>query len=182
MIELPMLNMLLDGLIVVALLGLWWMWVVQFKQRKRVEILLAQATSELQESSRLLTLVMQKFPDAAQLEVKQHDMQRPIAHTDASQAHIQRMNAQDKAATKKAATKNVAVMKAQMKAHLQANLQANLQAQGNISQRNPSEGVNFSAQIMRLQREGNDAQRIADMLAVPVAQVRLMLLLQAPKV
>jgi len=163
--DMPLLNMLLDGLMVLALVGLWWMWAQQAKQRKRVEILLEQATAELQESTRLLTLVMKKFPEVTQLEVKQESAPQPQNIADTTEAHIQRMNAQDKAATQ-----NVAAIKAKLK------------SQTHINQNSPSDSTNFSAQIMRLQREGKDAQAIADTLAVPVAQVRLMLLLQAPKV
>ncbi len=41
---------------------------------------------------------------------------------------------------------------------------------------------NYAAQVMRLNREGLTAEKISEKLGVPIAQVRLMLLLQAPKV
>lgn len=161
-VDATMLNMLLNIMMIVALLGLWVVWIGQARQRQRVEKLLMQAAHELEESSRLLDAVMLKFPEIKAEITK-------IKSSADSQARL----------VPAPATEHEMLMQQRDGSEMFGQHQPALASK---KQPTAERGMNISAQIQRLHREGADEQKIADTLAMPIAQVRLMLLLQAPKV
>ncbi len=158
--DMSLLNMIFNGLIVCAIAGLWVLWYQQAGQRKKVEQMLAQASSELQEATLLLEQVMQQLPN-----MKENITTAPAPDAfaeKAAQQAIQQTAQQD-----------------------QVNIQAKSTARRKEKPRKTSKqstSTGQSATIMRLKREGLTAEDIANQLDMPIAQVRLMLLLQAPKV
>ena len=149
-------NWALDALMIMAITGLWVMWFQQSTQRKKVEKMLRDAAEDLKDATQLLDQVMGSLD--IQQQAPQASAKKP------SQVLQQRQPKQDKApeplATNAAVKPNVAPAK-----------------QGKSAKGNAVD----AAKIMRLSREGLNEQTIADQLKVPIAQVRLMLLLQSPK-
>ena len=149
-------NLALDALMVMAITGLWVMWFQQSAQRKKVERMLKDAAEDLKAATQLLDQVMGSLD--MQQRVAQASAKNPVA------ARQQRQPSQDKV-HQPLATKTV----------VKPNLEA-VRKEGKIK-----EHAVDTAKIMRLSREGLNEQTIADQLKVPIAQVRLILLLQSPK-
>ncbi|PCI02894.1 MAG: hypothetical protein COB79_01555 [Zetaproteobacteria bacterium] len=149
------LNVVFNGVLVVAILGLWGMWFYQGRQRKKVESLLKQASADLQQATMLLDQVMTQMTN--------------IERDKASQI-IARSAQEDKQATPKPSV-------------TRRNHQQLKQPRAKVkpTTTHAPQEVNLAAKIMRLKREGLDMQRIAQTLSLPIAQVRLMLLLQTAK-
>ncbi len=150
------LSLVLDLSLVVAVLVLWGLWFQQGKQRKNVEQMLQQAAKDLQAATTLLDQVMMQMPKQQPEGVKQskeeHVLSKEPSLTPREQAYI-KQNIQ-KLQTPKLKRK-----------------------ESSVSQQED----NIAAKIMRLHREGLDMKGIAKRLSLPIAQVRLMLLLQTSK-
>ncbi len=155
-VDMNMLSMIFDGGLVLAILGLWVMWYQQAGQRKKVEAMLEHASLELQQATTLLDQVMAQLPA---LQKQQLDVApQPVASKQVRQDKqaIEKVSQQDQV--------NISVQK----------LKASLP-------KSKFQDANVSAQIMRLKREGLSMEGIAKHLELPVAQVRLILLLQTSK-
>lgn len=139
-----------DVVLVAAIIGLWVAWLIQVKQRKKVELLLRQASADLQAATTLLHQVMCQMP--------KHE-----SATTTAEVAKQTTSAQEQE-------------------HMQRNVQklqtASLKQK--VAKDQPQDS-SMATKIMRLNREGLDMQSIAQQLSLPLAQVRLMLLLQTPK-
>lgn len=153
-------SMALDALMVVAITGLWVMWFLQAGQRKKVEKMLTQASSELQEATQLLDQVMKDL--------------------------AQQKTGNERKKTSSNKQLNDALSDVGKQDHL--DIQSEVKPDGypqlddaDYKQEQRGEAA-YSAQIMRLNREGLSPEAIAEKLDVPIAQIKLMLLLQAPKV
>ncbi|MDQ6989174.1 MAG: hypothetical protein Q9M19_04765 [Mariprofundaceae bacterium] len=169
--DLTLLNMAFDGLMIMAILALWVMWYQQGAQRKKVEKMLAQASTELQQATDLLEQVLVHFPN-----LQDHDVLRKteevqdVVQISPSPQQEKRVRTQP---TYAQAKPNEAAGTASVRTKA-----------GPVSDQVPEKhsSSSQSAHIMRLKREGLNADSIANQLAIPIAQVRLLLLLQAPKV
>ncbi len=150
------LGLVFDVVLVIAVFGLCGLWLQQGKQRKKVEHMLQQAAKDLQAATTLLDQVMMQMPKQQTQSIPQskdvHTPTKKPSLTPREQAYIQQ-NIQ-KLQTPK--------LKRKMSAK-------------------PKQEDNIAAKIMRLHREGLDIKGIAKRLSLPVAQVRLMLLLQTSK-
>ncbi|MDQ6980389.1 MAG: hypothetical protein Q9M46_02815 [Ghiorsea sp.] len=153
-------NLALDALMVMAITGLWVMWFQQSVQRKKVEKMLRDASEDLKSATELLDQVMRNLDMQQQSEQEQARVKYP------TEARQQRQPKKDKLEVAQSAA-----AKTPMKPKEVAARQA---------PKSKGSGVD-TAKIMRLHREGLNEQTIADQLKVPVAQVRLILLLQSPK-
>lgn len=154
--DMATLSMIFDGGLVIAILGLWVMWYQQAGQRKKVEAMLEHAALELQQATTLLDQVMAQLPA---LQKQQLDaVQKPVVAKKVTQRQkvVDKVSKQDQV--------NIGVQK----------LKASLP-------KSKTQDANVSAQIMRLKREGLSMEAIAKHLGLPVAQVRLILLLQTSK-
>ncbi len=150
------LSLVFDVVLVASIFVLWGLWFQQSKQRKNVEHMLQQAAKDLQAATTLLDQVMVQLPKQ-QLE----------GLTQAKEV--------DSAPVKPSLT-------AREQAYIQRNIQQ-LQTpklKQKIAKK-PKQEDNIAAKIMRLHREGLDIKGIAKRLSLPIAQVRLMLLLQTSK-
>ena len=148
------LNLVFNGVLVLAILGLWGLWFHQAGQRKKVETLLHQAASDLQQATTLLDQVMKQMQAQNQGETKR--VATPKSENNALSTGEQAMIARNihKLQTPLPSKKKATPVKQE---------------------------VNISAKVMRLKREGLDMPAIAKALRLPIAQVRLMLLLQTAK-
>ncbi|WP_038248901.1 DUF6115 domain-containing protein [Ghiorsea bivora] len=153
-------NLALDALMIMAITGLWVMWFQQSAQRKKVESMLKDASEDLKAATQLLDQVMQSLD--AQGSKPKNTAQTP------AEILQQRQMKKDKVQVRKSP---VVKKEGQPKAE---------QMMVDMGQKPKGKTVD-TAQIMRFSREGLDEQSIADQLKVPVAQVRLILLLQKPK-
>ena len=153
-------NLALDALMVMAIAGLWVMWFQQSAQRKKVERMLKDASEDLKAATQLLDQVMHS------LDMKESTEKASMKST--AEILQQRQAKQDKVQVRHpSAVKAVEQPKKEKIAIKEA-------------QKLKGKPVD-TAKIMRLSREGLGEQAIADQLKVPVAQVRLILLLQKPK-
>ncbi|MDQ6978073.1 MAG: hypothetical protein Q9M75_08160, partial [Ghiorsea sp.] len=151
-------NLALDALMVMAITGLWVMWFQQSAQRKKVEKMLRDASKDLKSATELLDQVMRNLDMQQQSEQEQVRVKHP------AEALQQRQPKKDKLEVAQPAAAKAPVKPKEVAAR-----------QGLKSK---DSGVD-TAKIMRLHREGLNEQTIADQLKVPVAQVRLILLLQS---
>jgi len=153
-------NLALDALMVMAITGLWVMWFQQSAQRKKVEGMLKDASEDLKAATELLNQVMQSLD--AQGSKQQNMTQTPADLLQQRQMKKDKVQVRQQSVVKKAG---------QLKAE---------QPMADAGQKTKGKPVD-TAQIMRLSREGLNEQSIAEQMKVPVAQVRLILLLQKPK-
>ncbi|MCF6208178.1 MAG: hypothetical protein L3J61_02165 [Ghiorsea sp.] len=151
-------NLALDALMVMAITGLWVMWFQQSAQRKKVEKMLRDASQDLKAATELLDQVMRS------LDMQQQSEQVFSKHP--AEALQQRQSIQDKVEVGQSPAAKI-----QMKSK-------EVDARQGGKQKNRAVDT---AKIMRLHREGLDEQSIADQMKLPIAQVRLILLLQSPK-
>jgi len=165
-----MLNMIFDGVLVIAIIGLWVMWYQQAGQRKKVEGLLLEASRDLQAATTLLNQVMTEMPKLK--ETFQAGAVREAAQKSQAKHQPIPQPTPDKHAVK-------AVQKAAHKD--QVSISKRVDKLKKVSSKKGIQDSNFAAQIMRLNREGLSMNGIAKHLGLPVAQVRLMLLLQSSK-
>ena len=149
-------NLALDALMIMAITGLWVMWFQQSTQRKKVEKMLRDAAKDLKDATQLLDQVM------GSLDMQQQTSQASVK--EAVETRQQRQSSPDKF-HQPLAEKTI----------VKPNVETARKEKG--TKRNAVD----TAKIMRLSREGLNEQTIADQLKVPVAQVRLILLLQSPK-
>lgn len=149
-------NFALDALMIMAITGLWVMWFQQSVQRKKVEKMLRDASQDLKAATELLDQVMRS------LDMQQQSGQVVAKHPAETLQH--RQSLQDKV---------------ELGQSPEAKAQAKEVSTGH-GQKTKNRAVD-TTKIMRLHREGLDEQSIADQLKLPIAQVRLILLLQSPK-
>jgi len=153
-------SMLLDGLLLLVMAALWWMWWQQARQRKHVETKLAEAAAQLQEATRMLD------------EALQHMTHLQASESDA-QAEPEKVL--DKDVQLSFSTQSLSMSEAYKKndqPHRASKPKVVNPAIENVGQSSQS------AQILRMQREGESVERIASKMNIPLAQVKLMLMLQ----
>ncbi len=151
-------NFALDALMIMAITGLWVMWFQQSTQRKKVEKMLRDASQDLKSATELLDQVMRN------LDMQQQSEQVRVKHP--AEASEQRQPIDEKLEVAQSS-----VVKTPVESEEVASRQG---------QKSKKSAVD-TAKIMRLHREGLDEQSIADQMKLPIAQVRLILLLQSPK-
>jgi len=151
-------NLALDALMVMAITGLWVMWFQQSTQRKKVEKMLRDASEDLKAATELLDQVMRN------LDMQQQSEQVSVKYP--AEALQQRQPIQDKLEVAQSPAAKTPMKPKEVAAR-----------QG----QKPKNSAVDTAKIMRLHREGLDEQSIADQMKLPIAQVRLILLLQSPK-
>jgi len=153
-------SMLLDGLLLLVMAALWWLWWQQARQRKQVEIKLAEAASQLQKATKMLDEALQQIAHLqayeSDHEVEQQSETNDDVKVSFSAQSLAMSQAHGKNKTPKPSGKRSVVN----------------QPVANVSQSSQS------AQISRMQREGESPESIAGKMNIPLAQVKLMLMLQ----
>lgn len=144
-------SLLFDAVLVVAVVGLWIFWGKQMTQRKHIEQALLDASTQLQEATLILNQALQ------QIEQLQGGA---VAH-----------GAEPEAADRR----DVADVKQD---DFRRKVEARVQRAPN-EQVHGSANISQVAQMLRLQREGVRPEVIAEKLNVPLAQIKLMLMLQS---
>lgn len=153
-----MLSMLFDVVLILSVAGLWILWWRQQKQRQNIEKMLAEASTQLQEATLMLNQALVQIQDL-QPQSESENM-APITADSASDS-LEKDQLKQKIREK--VSEGVTV-----------GLEEQSQSTANISQ---------VAQMLRLQREGATPEKIAQKLKIPLAQIKLMLMLQSsPKV
>lgn len=138
------LSMVFDAVLILSVVGLWILWWQQVQQRKHIESMLIEASTELQEATQLLNQALQKIHDLRESgsgEVKARKSDEDLG----KEAFRESMK-------------------------MQVESRENSQSTANISQ---------VSQMLRLQREGLSPDKISKKLQMPLAQIKLMLMLQS---
>jgi len=170
------LSLLFNSVLVVSILGLWVMWFHQQRQRKHVESLLQLASADLQEATKLLEQVMTQLPHMDLME----------RHAEEQRLKVEPRQAVEQLSQPKVEPRGQQVsntISQQDQLYIQRNIQK-LKATVPVKKQPvaPQPPIdNLSSKIMKLNNEGLSKEEIAKRLQVPVAQVRLMLLLQTSK-
>jgi len=170
-----LLNILFNSILVISILGLWGLWFHQQRQRKNVEHMLQLASADLQEATKLLEQVMTQLPHMDLMERQADAQQRQIVEQTVDRVR------RPKEKARSSQVSNTTSHQDQL--YIQQNIQR-LKAKVPVQKQQPASQApvdNLSAQIMKLNSEGLSKENIAKRLQIPVAQVRLMLLLQTSK-
>lgn len=136
-------GVLIDGVMVVAIIGLWWLWYTGRRRQEEIERKLEAASAELQEASKQLNALMPLLTELCD--------PRP-SPPPPSRSVVTPRKAQPAATSAPAADGGAAKGDARL------------------------------AQVLRLRREGADAEEIARQVDLPLAQVKLLLRLHARSV
>jgi hypothetical protein len=159
-------NLIFDGVMAAAILGLWVMWFQQARQRKKVENMLQQASADLQQATTLLDKMMQEKLqyEKSQKQMDLHD--KPMQETRMSQANQPKTTAEK--------------IRAKLLQQDKVSIGQRVPKRQTTKAMKPSKSqdVDTVAMISRLNREGLDLKAISKQLGLPIAQVKLMLLLQ----
>jgi len=153
-------SMLLDGLLLLVMGALWWLWWQQAKQRKHVEIKLGEAASQLQEATQMLDEALRQIAHLQEHESHTETEPQLEVNDDVKVSFSTQSLAMSQRHEKKKAPRSSSRKKTVV------------QPVKNVSQSSQS------AQISRMQREGESPQSIAGKMDIPLAQVKLMLMLQ----
>jgi len=154
------LSMLLDGLLLLVMAGLWWLWWQQARQRKSIELKLVEAAGQLQEATRMLDDALQQIARVQGVEPELEIEQQAETTDDVTLSF---------------SAQSLAMSDTYKKAHgspASKAAKAVNQSIENVGQ------ASQSAQILRMQREGESPETIASKMNIPLAQVTLMLMLQ----
>ncbi|PCI45716.1 MAG: hypothetical protein COB41_00900 [Proteobacteria bacterium] len=154
------LSMLLDGLLLLVMVALWWLWWQQARQRKQVEIKLGEAAGQLQEATKMLDEALQQIAHLQAYESKAEEELEDEVTDDVKVAFSAQSLAMSKAHVKRQKTQTP-VAESRVK-----------ESEAGLSKSSQS------AQILRMQREGVSSENIAIKMNIPLAQVKLMLMLQ----
>jgi len=153
-------SMLLDVLLLLVMGALWWLWWQQARQRKQVEIKLGEAASQLQEATKMLDEALHHIAHLQEHESRDEVEQQVEINDDVKVSFSAQSLAMSQTHVKNKAPQNSSKKRI-----------AN-QSIANVSQSSQS------AQILRMQREGESPESIAGKMNIPLAQVKLMLMLQ----
>ncbi|MDX8404394.1 MAG: hypothetical protein R8K54_08315 [Mariprofundaceae bacterium] len=152
-----MFSILFNAALILSVFGLWILWWRQLKQRQNIEQMLAVASTQLQEATLMLNQALVQIQ-----ELQPHDGPKDVPLTITSRGKDQLEREQVKQKIKEKVHDGATV-----------GIEEKCQSTANISQ---------VAQMLRLQREGTAPEKIAQLLNVPLAQIKLMLMLQpSPK-
>lgn len=149
-----MLSMLFDIVLILSVAGLWILWWRQLKQRQNIEQMLAEASTQLQEATLMLNQALVQIRN-----LQPQDKSEEVVLSMASRASNPLEKEQLKQKIQEKVRNGVTV-----------GVEEQSQSTANISQ---------VAQMLRLQREGVTPEKIAQQLNVPLAQIKLMLMLQS---
>jgi len=166
------LSLMLDALLLIGIGALWIVWMRNGKRQQHLEQTLAETARQLQEASSHLEAATKQM---AQLKSAATRATAPVAATPAP-ARATTTPPAPKAQVRPAS----ATAAAQPVRHTPP-AAAKRAYQPTASARAPANNVNETrtGMILRMQREGETPAGIADKLELPLAQVRLLLKLQA---
>jgi len=174
-------SMLLDVLLLLVMAALWWMWWQQNKHRKAIEASLFEASQQLQDATQLLDEALEQISHLQQSDISQVDERKamlteqkaptaiaePIAevalHDDLDTGIHVEFSSQAREMSESKADVSRATSK---------------MTQPSVS---PPPQQTQATQILRMQREGETPETIASTLDIPLAQVKLLLMLQGSK-
>jgi len=149
-----LITMIFDMVLIAAVIGLWGLWWQQTKQRKKIEKTLVEASTQLQEATMMLNQAL------VQIQSLQDD-------TGSNEGYSQAESSENN-------DDAMEEMKQKIEARTATDLENQSESTANVSQ---------VAQMLCLQREGVSPEKIAEKLNMPLAQVKLMLMLQSsPKI
>jgi len=144
------LSMVFDVVLILSVIGLWILWWQQVQQRKNIESMLVEASTQLQEATLMLNQALVQIQDLQGIESSDLEVHQTAQVDDEDLA---------KSAFREKVEKRV-----------ESDVQEETQPTAKISQ---------VAQMLRLQREGMSPEKISEKLDVPLAQIKLMLMLQS---
>jgi len=153
-VDSELITMIFDGVLVASVIGLWVLWWKQMRQKVKIEQALMEASTQLQEATLMLNQAL----------IQIQDLQSDAA---LDQVSFKTTDAENEDAS-------VQEEREQRVSRSSLDRDEQYESSANISQ---------VAQMLRLQREGETPEKIAEKLNMPLAQIKLMLMLQSsPKV
>jgi len=144
------LSTIFDVVLLLSVIGLWILWWRQVQQRKGIETMLSEASNQLQEATQMLNEALY------QIQELQRDK---VADSDRQKTSEERPELQAKARFKEKVVEKVSHTSAE--------------------ESQPTANISQVSKMLRLQREGIEPEQIAEKLNMPLAQVKLMLMLQS---
>jgi len=145
-----LIGMIFDAVLVASVIGLWALWWQQVKQREKIEFALVEASTQLQEATLMLNQALIQI-QALQSSSGSEDGSGKEHNSENRDTPMEEMNEKGEA-------------------QFPAGREEKSESAANISQ---------VAQMLRLQREGESPEKIAEKLNMPLAQIKLMLMLQS---
>ena len=179
----PTFSVALDILLLFVLLVAWFLWWKQSQRSQRIESGLLEAAAQLQEATRLLDDALNQIAILQGKEAAQSVKKAPEVPQAVAKEVMQPVGLEDDF------DDDVRInFSSQSRQRLNAQREELLASQPrarseslSIDERRPnkvkSSGLNV-AQILRMEREGASLENIASTLDIPLAQVKLMLMLQ----
>jgi len=166
-------SMVLDGLLLLVMAALWWMWWQQARQRKQVETKLGEAATQLQEATKMLDEALQHMTRLQTGESAVEIESQVIMKDDIDD--IDDMDDMDDDGQLSFSTQS----RAMSEAYKKSDRSYGSHKTKLVNQVSESVGQSpQSARILRMQREGESVESIAGKMNIPLAQVKLILMLQ----
>ncbi len=144
------LSIIFDVVLILSVIGLWILWWQQVQQRKNIESMLVEASTQLQEATLMLNQALVQIQDIQGSEESEVKTQEAVKQDDEELA--------------------MSAFREKVEERVGSDIREQSQPTANISQ---------VAQMLRLQREGMSPEKISEKLNVPLAQIKLMLMLQS---
>ena len=144
------LSTLFDVVLIMSVVGLWILWWQQVQQRKNIESMLVEASTQLQEATLMLNQALHQIQD------------------------LQERESSDLEARQAAQPDDVDLAKSAFRERVKERVGSDMQEQSQ-----PTANISQVAQMLRLQREGMSPEKISEKLDVPLAKIKLMLMLQS---
>jgi len=160
-------SMLLDSLLLLVMAALWWLWWQQGRQRQQVENKLAEAAAQLQEATNMLDEALQHIEN-----MQAYEATEGVAMPDEAGMEDDMENDVQLSFSAQSLAMSESYKKADAASSVKQTKSAKPQTAKNIPQSSQL------TQILRMQREGESVENIANELDIPLAQVKLMLMLQ----
>ncbi len=154
------LGLIIDGALIVGVFCLWLTWYRNGKRQQKLEELLIDTAQQLEEATKHLSLATSAIEQLQEQE-KSNQTKAPV---------VTRTATQELATTPPSAYQALPHQPAP--AH-------QIPAQALLPQSLPPQNSTQATMILRMQREGESEESIADRLDIPLAQVKLMLKLHA---
>jgi len=168
-----------DLVLILVLMAMWLLWWKQSQRTQRIESGLLEAASQLQEATALLDDALNQISLLQRQEqVKPEKVQKDVAASPSVSMDTQDDNFDDDIEPQ-FSSRARELLNAQ-KNHLEMTSKVAPKRVSSAQKAEPQnkQGVMDVAQILRMQREGASLDSIADTLNMPLAQVKLMLMLQ----
>ncbi len=176
----PEFSGLMDALVLLVLVAVWILWWKQSKRSQRVEQSLLEAAAQLQEATSMLDDALRQISMLQQQEAKnQESAVQPKTRMRANSEPACRMEEpQELDDMDFPSQAHVSLDHSRREIHAVDAYEPSQAQESYAPKAGQQVGTMDVARILRMQREGQSLESIASTLDIPLAQVKLMLMLQ----